>query len=128
MPSGKSVAAKLGFKTGVTLLVRHAPATIEAMLGEFPDGATWTTQSRGKFSSILVFVKNQAALTRELKTCRPKLADRGALWIAYAKQTSPLASDLHRDVIHEVAQQAGFDAVSIIAIDSDWTALRLKVA
>ena len=48
------------------------------------------------------------------------------LWLAYPKLTSKLAGDLSRDVIHEWAPSHGLDTVSQIAIDADWSALRLK--
>jgi hypothetical protein len=48
------------------------------------------------------------------------------LWIAYPKLTSDLAQDLSRDIIHDLAPSFGLDTVSQIAIDDDWSALRLK--
>ena len=48
------------------------------------------------------------------------------LWLAYPKLTSSLAADLSRDVIHKLAPGYGLDTVSQIAIDDDWSALRLK--
>jgi hypothetical protein len=50
----------------------------------------------------------------------------GILWLAYPKLTSGLAADLSRDIIHELAPEYGLDTVSQIAIDGDWSALRLK--
>jgi hypothetical protein len=46
--------------------------------------------------------------------------------MAYPKLTSRLAADLSRDVIHTAAPAHGLDTVSQIAIDADWSALRLK--
>jgi hypothetical protein len=46
--------------------------------------------------------------------------------VAYPKLTSRLAADLSRDVIHAAAPGFGLDTVSQIAIDADWSALRLK--
>jgi hypothetical protein len=48
------------------------------------------------------------------------------LWVAYPKLSSKLAGDLSRDVIHTLAPKHGLDTVSQIAIDEDWSALRLK--
>jgi hypothetical protein len=50
----------------------------------------------------------------------------GVLWIAYAKGTSKKASDINRDTIREYAASIGLDTVAQIAIDGDWSALRLK--
>ena len=47
--------------------------------------------------------------------------------IAYAKGTSAKAADINRDIIREHVATIGLDTVSQIAIDGDWSALRLKV-
>ena len=44
----------------------------------------------------------------------------------YPKLTSDLAGDLNRDAIRKWAPSQGLDTVSQIAIDDDWSALRLK--
>ena len=44
----------------------------------------------------------------------------------YELDPSRLAADLSRDVIHALAPKHGLDTVSQIAIDEDWSALRLK--
>jgi hypothetical protein len=123
----KSVAQKLGLKTGRTLLVRHAPAPIGKLLGAVPDGAKITEAGAGPFHLILVFAQDRAALIEELPGCKAKLETGGGLWVAYAKGTSAQATDINRDSIREHVATIGLDTVSQIAIDDDWSALRLKV-
>jgi hypothetical protein len=55
-----------------------------------------------------------------------KMASAAILWVAYPKLSSKLAADLSRDIIHSLAPEHGLDTVSQIAIDEDWSALRLK--
>jgi hypothetical protein len=125
--SEKSVAQKLGLKPGRILLVRHAPAPICKMLGAVPDGAEITEAATGRFPLVLVFAKDRAAMIKELPGCKSKLEPGGALWVAYAKETSSKATDINRDSIREYVAAIGLDTVSQIAIDDDWSALRLKV-
>jgi hypothetical protein len=125
--SEKSVAQKLGLKPGRTLLVRHAPAPIGKMLGAVPDGAEITETGSGRFPLVLVFARDRAALVKELPPCKAKLEAGGALWIAYAKGASSKATDINRDSIREYVTTIGLDTVAQIAIDNDWSALRLKV-
>ena len=54
------------------------------------------------------------------------MQDAAILWVAYPKLSSGLAADLSREVIHAVASKHGLDTVSQIAIDEDWSAMRLK--
>ena len=48
------------------------------------------------------------------------------MWIAYPKLTSKLASDLSRNLVHALAAESGLDTVSQVAIDDDWSAMRVK--
>lgn len=65
-------------------------------------------------------------MVRLLAQCKAKLEVNGVLWIAYTKGTSKKASDINRDSIREYAATIGLDTVAQIAIDDDWSALRLK--
>jgi hypothetical protein len=124
----KSVAEKLGLKDGRRLLVLHAPQPIAKLLGSIPKGAIVTEQGAETFPLILTFARDRAAMIETLQACRAKLAKGGALWIAYAKGGSKLATDINRDTIREYVTTVGFDTVAQIAIDADWSALRLKLA
>jgi hypothetical protein len=75
---------------------------------------------------VLLFVPDRAGFDRQLPTVLKKASKTAILWVAYPKLTSPLAADLNRDVIHGLAPNHGLDTVSQIAIDDDWSALRLK--
>ena len=125
--SAKSVAQKLGLKPGRTLLVRSAPGPVADLLGAVPEGAAWVDKGSGPFAVILVFAGYRAAMIRELPAAKAKLAPSGALWIAYAKGSSGKAADINRDSIREHVATIGLDTVAQIAIDDDWSALRLKV-
>jgi hypothetical protein len=124
--SEKSVAQKLGLKPGKTLLVQHAPAKIGKLLGTVPEGAKVMETGAGQFPLVLVFAKDRAALLKQLPLCKAKLEAGGALWVAYAKGTSSKATDINRDSIREYVATIGLDTVAQIAIDDDWSALRLK--
>lgn len=123
----KSVAQKLGMKVGKTMFVAKAPMAVPKFLGAVPDGAAWVDKGAGPFPLVLLFVKDRTTLVKELPTCKSKLSAGGALWVAYAKGTSAKVTDINRDSIREYVATMGMDTVGIIAIDEDWSALRLKV-
>ncbi len=123
----KSVAQKLGLKPGKTLFVSHAPAPVGDLLGATPDGARVTETGKGPFPLILLFARDDAAMAKQLPVCKTKLEPGGALWLAYAKGTSGKATDINRDSIRDYVATIGLDTVAQIAIDADWSALRLKV-
>lgn len=75
---------------------------------------------------ILLFAPNRVRLQDQLPAVLERAPHAAILWVAYPKLTSPLAADLSRDIIHSLVPSHGLDTVSQIAIDDDWSALRLK--
>lgn len=117
-PSERPLAERLQVKRGRTLAVSEMPAAIDAAIEAGragPDVADVVL--RGCRQAY-----DQPAAFAFLKATR---AD-AVLWLAYPKLSSPLAGDLSRDTIRSAAQANGLDTVAQIAIDADWSALRLK--
>jgi hypothetical protein len=71
---------------------------------------------------VILFARDRARLDAELPDVLKTVPQSAILWIAYPK----LAADLSRDVIGALAPRHGLDTVSQMAIDGDWSALRLK--
>jgi Protein of unknown function (DUF3052) len=124
--SEKTVAQKLGLKAGMTLLVRQQPKEVAALIGALPSGAELVTAATKPGALILMFAGDKAALVKGLAACKRQLEPGGALWVAYIKGTSGKKTDINRDSIREFAGTIGLDTVSQIALDDDWSALRLK--
>jgi hypothetical protein len=124
--SEKTVAQKLGLKGGMTLLVRLPPDGVAALIGALPFGAGVIFEANKPSALILMFARDKAALAKGLPACKRQLAPGGALWVAYVKGTSGLKTDINRDSIREYVATIGLDTVSQIALDDDWSALRLK--
>jgi hypothetical protein len=125
--SEKTVAQKLGLKAGKLLLVRQPPDDVGALIGALPAGAELITAEDKPCALILMFARDKAALAKELPGCKRQLEPGGALWVAYIKGTSSKRTDINRDSVRDYAATIGLDTVSQIAIDDDWSALRLKV-
>jgi hypothetical protein len=75
---------------------------------------------------VLLFTPDRANFEAKLPGVLKKVTPAAILWVAYPKLSSKLAGDLSRDIIHSLAPGYGLDTVSQIAIDEDWSALRLK--
>jgi hypothetical protein len=75
---------------------------------------------------IQVFAPTKAEMIECLVKVKPLLKDEGLLWAAYPK-SGQMNTDLKREVVWECAQEVGMHPVAQIAIDSVWSALRLKV-
>ena len=119
--SDKPVAERLQVKGNRRLAVIGASATLEKTVG--------AQKARAEVSSadvVLLFAPDRARLDAALPGLLEKMAQTAILWVAYPKLSSSLAADLSRDIIHALAPGHGLDTVSQIAIDADWSALRLK--
>jgi hypothetical protein len=119
--SDKPVAERLQVKTGRRLAVLNASPALEQAIG--------ATESRADVSAadvVLLATPNRAALQADLPKTLGQANQSSILWVAYPKLTSPLASDLNRDAIRAMVADFGLDTVAQIAIDADWSAMRLK--
>ena len=120
----KTVADKLYVKNAATVAVVNDDERHAAIVAQLPPEKY---VADGPASLVLVFVHSSDELEALLPVAKERLAAGGALWVAYVKGTSRLhAAGLHRDTIRTHAQTLGLDAVAMIAIDDDWSALRLK--
>jgi len=119
--SAKPVAERLQVKGDRRLAVMGAPASLESTIG-----ARKVRCDVGEADVVLLFAADRARLVSGLPVVLAKAQRTVILWLAYPKLTSRLAADLSRDVIHALAPEYGLDTVSQIAIDEDWSALRLK--
>ena len=77
---------------------------------------------------LLLFARSRAELEHYLPLAQARLAPGGAVWVAYRKGGAKAGSDIHRDDIRGFAQTVGLDSVAMVAIDGEWSALRLKQA
>lgn len=69
----------------------------------------------------------RAELDKELGRIVDAVKGDGLLWICYPKGSSKkYKSDLSRDRIREVVRQYHFEGVSLVSIDDDWSALRIR--
>ena len=122
----KTTSEKLGLKAAGALLLFAAPPGVEALLGALPEGATVVKDPAAPCRLTLVFARNCSELVRHMPRAIAALAPGGALWVAFYKKSSGQKTDLDRDTIREHAMTLGLRAVSIIAIDAQWSALRFK--
>lgn len=120
--SEKPVAERLQVKGNRRLAVINAPQSVDNRIG-----ARKVRAELDAADVILLFVHNRAELDEKLPSVLGSLKNTAIFWLAYPKLTSKLAGDLNRDSIHELAPRHGLDTVAQIAIDEDWSALRLKL-
>ena len=124
--SGKPLWSKLGARAGRTLLVVGAPDGFSAAQPALPQGVLLSSRAGASFDLGLCFCRSRAELARQWKRLVAKLAPGGALWIAWPKQTSGVATDLSGDVVREFGLEQGLVDTKVCAIDATWSGLRFQ--
>lgn len=124
-----AVFRKLQYKDQASVLVSKAPPEFQDSLDEMRGVTQVTTRAIGqsRFPFVLTFVKNCAELDRAAAAAVARVEDDGLLWFAYPKKSSKrYRSDIGRDDSWRLLGALGFEGVRMIAIDEDWSALRLR--
>jgi hypothetical protein len=125
--SDKSVAQKLMIKAGQRVSFVNQPKGYNAVLGELPKGVIVVKEASEPVDVLQLFVDSRKELEEQLPRLKTAVAPKGALWVTYHKGTSKQKTDINRDSIAGYARTIGMQAVAMISVDDDWSALRLKV-
>src|SRR4051812_30913007 len=121
--SDKTIADKMFLKNATSMAILNGAAH-PALCAQMP--AELLGAGDGVADVVLMFALDQRELDRFLPKALARLGDKGALWVGYLKGTASRKTDINRDTVNATAETLGATAVSIIAIDQDWSALRLK--
>ncbi|HEV3344064.1 MAG TPA: hypothetical protein VG125_27060 [Pirellulales bacterium] len=124
MPN-KSVAQKLFIKENYVVLLVNAPEGYRGALGELPKGAKVVSKSSTPVDLIQLFSVKKAEMTELFRKVKPLLKEGGLLWATYPK-AGQMGTDLKREAVWECGEPVGMHAVSQIAVDDVWSALRFK--
>jgi hypothetical protein len=124
--SQKTLAHTLMLKRGRLLLIR-TPAGYAGRVGPQPEGLSVVTESASPFEAIQLIVADRAELEAEVPGPRALLAPGEHAVGQLSRGTSSVATEINRDSIRAYARTVGMDAVARVAIDDNWSAIRLKV-
>ncbi len=121
--SEKSIAEKMFLKHASALALFNGqaqPDIVAQLPAQLIDGGSAAADV------VLMFAADRAQLELYFAPAAARLAENGALWIAYLKGTASTKTDIHRDILRRYASERGMTSVALIALDSNWSALRLK--
>ena len=120
--SGTPLPKKLGIREGYSVALINAPTRFERKLEPLPAGAEIATAAKGANVAVL-FVASQAELIRDFRPLATALPEKTALWIAWPKLASGIATDLKENVVREFGLGAGWVDYKVCAIDETWSGL-----
>jgi hypothetical protein len=122
------VARKLGMNPGMRALIIAPPPGYLKLLTPAPDGLTVSSRADGMYPFVQIFATRLPEIRAFARKLPKHAAPNALVWISYPKKTSKVEGELSRDVIREAMNGTGWRAVSIVAIDEIWSALRFRPA
>jgi hypothetical protein len=127
--SGTQLSKKLGIKPGMRVALLHAPNEIESAFSALPDGVLLQHGLRRTqhVDLIVGFVTKRGHLARNFEWLIMTLPPAGALWVAWPKKASKVATDMTDHAVREIALPMGWVDVKVCAIDNTWTGLKLML-
>lgn len=117
-----AIFKKLRLNTADTLLIMNAPTDFLVLL----EGTSFDNQPQaGKvYDFVQVFATRQAELEQLCSSVKNAGKYDCLFWACYPKGTGKIKSDIKRETVWLALELAGVQAVSQIAIDETWSALR----
>lgn len=118
------LAQKLGFKDGTRYLLVGAPVGFLKELPTLPTSATAVPPRASEADLIVFFAANLKALTAHLPALVKKLPATGALWIAWPKLASGVATDLRDGVVRETLLAIGLVDIKVCSVNDTYSGLK----
>lgn len=122
----KTLVQKLLIKPGKSVRFVNAPRGYDALLGPLPEKTVRVGHPTEKVDFIQAFIENREELEETLPSLIDTLKPNGILWVTFHKTTARFRTDINRDSINAYAKTIGLQGVAIVAVDENWSALRLK--
>ena len=121
-----SILKKLKIDNHSNAAILNAPDEFNKVLKEFKGNVT--NRIKGKYSYIQIFVTSQAEFVKLGELLSNAIEGDGLLWVCYPKGTSKKYPkvDCNRDTLREAIISHGFEGVSMISLDDDWSAMRFR--
>lgn len=119
---------KLGLKDRKEILVLNSPESFEGELEALADVEVFRDAKKAKEVGLaLAFVTKLAEVEKLAPLIAKKAPGDALVWIAYPKASSKkYKSEIKRGQGWAPLGQEGFEPVSMIAIDEDWSAVRFR--
>ncbi len=122
--SPRPLVDKLGIKPGARVALVGAPEGFEAALDPLPDGAHLARRLHKGADVAVMFTTSRAELDKRWPALTAAVGQTGAVWVAWPKRTSRVATDMTDDVVRDVVLPTGGVDVKVCAIDDTWSGLR----
>ena len=122
------VFKKLRLDKALTILIVNAPSEYIAVL----DGIKYDTKplkkKEGSYDFVQVFASTQSELEKLVQAVSKSGSYDCVFWACYPKGSGKIKSDIKRETVWIAFDLIGLQAVTQVAIDETWSALRGRPA
>ena len=118
---GTPLWKKLGFKTGLKVLVLNAPPHYPALFADSANDWLLVKKDADAIHLFITEIKQVSEIVKLSKLMPPAIM----LWVSWPKKTSPLSKGLSEDHIRNAALACGLVDIKVCAVDKDWSGLKL---
>lgn len=119
-----SLLQKMKIDPGQLFYLLHAP---ESLAEQLTTADTVTRVGKNdQPAQVLVFARDRKEVADKVMQLPELLAPDARFWIAYPKKSGTVPTDISRDAGWEALREAGFEPVTLVALDADWSALRFR--
>ncbi|MCU1283796.1 MAG: hypothetical protein JWO13_146 [Acidobacteriales bacterium] len=129
--SGTPLVQKFGIKSGDRVALVNEPLAFPKELIGLPADVEFVSaeeKSRpGALNVVLVFLKNQATLEKQLPKLKSKITQSGMIWTAWPKRASGVETDLNENIIRDCGLAIGLVDIKVCAINEIWSGLKFVI-
>jgi hypothetical protein len=119
--SGTPLWKKLGFKTGMKVMVLNAPSHYASLFNDSANDWLLVKKSADAIHLFITETKQLSEIEKLSKLMPPAIM----LWVSWPKKSSPLSKGLSEDHIRKAAITCGLVDIKVCALDQDWSGLKL---
>jgi hypothetical protein len=121
-----AIQKKLRMDKAKSFLVLDIPDSLKALLPHSGVDQAFSPQSGRIYEYILLFSKVQEDLEEKIIQVKKAGKQDCLFWVAYPKLTGSIPSNLKRETVWNAFAMIGLKAVTQIAINETWSALRAR--
>jgi hypothetical protein len=121
--SGTPLPKKLGIVGDVVFVTIDPPADFETTLGDYGE-AVWQRSLLAPVDVVVAFFTSRAKLGAAWPKLTAAAQPNGAVWVAWPKKTSGIATDITENALREDLLPSGWVDNKVCAIDDTWSGLR----
>lgn len=122
--SGTPLAKKLGIAPSMTVTAVGAPDDLREWLAPMPPDVQWVGGGKARLDLAIMFVTRRAEVERRFLPLGRRVAPEGAIWIAWPKKASGLATDVTENALREIILPTGYVDTKVCAINEVWSGLK----